>query len=276
MLESGDAGKLRYQAKAGVATITLCSPPVNSFSLALRRKLLAALARAKNDASVQAVILTGDGKGFSAGGDIKEFGTPEIVAEPRLTIDLHPFIETLGKPVVAALHGYALGGGFETAMACHGIVACADTKIALPEVNVGVIPLSGTQRLPRYLGMRDAAEMILSGQRRIAAAFPPGLFNEIVPAGDIENLALAASRTARAIAAQGAPYPMARNIELDLDDAIEALTRVQSERAPLSKAGAAAIAALKAAAEAPDFDAGLQIANLICEELLDGLGKVRS
>jgi enoyl-CoA hydratase len=272
MLEAGDTGKLRYQTNDGVVTITLSNPPVNSFSLALRRDLLAALTRAKDDASVLAVVLAGDGKGFSAGGDIKEFGTPDVVAEPRLTIDLHPFIETLGKPVVAALHGYALGGAFETAMACHGIVACADTKIALPEVTLGVIPLSGTQRLPRFLGMKDAAEMILSGQRRTAAEFPPGLFNEIVPAGDTEKLLLAATQTAHAIAAQGAPFPLARNIQLDLDDAIEALTIVQSERAPLNKASAAAIAAMKAAAEAPDFDAGMHIANLICEELLDSLG----
>jgi hypothetical protein len=114
--------------------------------------------------------------------------------------------------------------------------------------------------------------MILSGQRRNAAQFPPGLFNEITPAGDIERLLLAAASTARAIAAQGAPFPLARNIQLDLDDAIDALTIIQSARAPLNKAGAAAIAAMKAAAEAPDFDAGMHIANLICEELLDSLG----
>ncbi len=270
-MQDADAGKLRYEHKDGLAIITLCNPPVNSFSVSLRRALLVALTEAKNDATAQAVILTGDGKGFSAGGDIREFGTPDVIAEPRLTIDLHPFIETLGKPVVAALHGYALGGGFETAMACHGIVACADTKIALPEVTLGVIPLSGTQRLPRFLGMADAAEMILSGQRRNAAEFPTGLFNEITPAGDIEKLLLAATRTARGIAAQGAPFPLARNIELDLIEAIEALTIVQSEHAPLNAASAAAIAALKAAAEAPDFDAGMHVANLICEELLKRL-----
>ena len=112
MMQESDAGKLRYAEKHGLAIITLCNPPVNSFSVSLRRTLLAALTRAKNDATIKAVILAGDGKGFSAGGDIKEFGTPDVTAEPRLTIDLHPFIETLGKPVVAALHGYALGGGF--------------------------------------------------------------------------------------------------------------------------------------------------------------------
>jgi 3-hydroxyacyl-CoA dehydrogenase len=272
MMREGGAGKLRYTEKDGLAIITFCNPPVNSFSVSLRRALLAALTQAKGDATIKAVILAGDGKGFSAGGDIKEFGTPDVTAEPRLTLDLHPFIETLGKPVVAALHGYALGGGFETAMACHGIVACADTIIALPEVSLGVIPLSGTQRLPRYLGMQDAAEMILSGQRRNAAQFPPGLFNEITPAGDIERLLLAAASTARAIAAQGAPFPLARHIQLDLDDAIDALTTIQSAHAPLNKAAAAAIAAMKAAAEAPDFDAGMHIANLICEELLHSLG----
>jgi len=272
MMQESDAGKLRYAEKHGLAIITLCNPPVNSFSVSLRRTLLAALTRAKNDATIKAVILAGDGKGFSAGGDIKEFGTPDVTAEPRLTIDLHPFIETLGKPVVAALHGYALGGGFETAMACHGIVACADTKIALPEVTLGVIPLSGTQRLPRYLGMQAAAEMILSGQRRNAAEFPPGLFNEITPPGDIEKLLAAAANTACAIATQGAPFPLARNIQLDLGDAIDVLTIIQSDHAPLNKASAAAIAAMKAAAEAPNFDAGMRIANLICEELLDSLG----
>jgi enoyl-CoA hydratase len=271
MMQEGDAGKLCYAVKDGLAIITLCNPPVNSFSISLRRALLTALLRAKNDPTIKAVILAGGGKGFSAGGDIKEFGTPNVTAEPRLTIDLHPCIETLGKPVVAALHGYALGGGFETAMACHGIVACADTKIALPEVSLGVIPLSGTQRLPRYLGMQAAAEMILSGQRRHAAEFPPGLFNEITPAGDIEKLLAAAAATARAISAQGAPFPLARNIQLDLDHSIEALTNIQSQHAPLNKASAAAIAAMKAAAEATDFDAGMHIANLICEELLISL-----
>src|SRR5882724_10203986 len=194
---------LHCEVVSGIAFITLSHPPVNSFGLGLRRALLAALEDAARTPSAEAIVLSGAGRGFSAGGDIREFGTPDVLAEPRLTLHLHPYIENLEKPVVGALHGFAIGGGLETAMVCHCRVACEDTRIALPEVKLGVIPLSGTQRLPRLIEMDAAIEMILSGQTRQAHDFNGSpLFDRIVGAGDLPGLREAACGVAREILAR--------------------------------------------------------------------------
>jgi enoyl-CoA hydratase len=262
---------LECEVADGIAFITLCRPPVNSFSIGLRRELLAALERVACTPAVEAVVLSGAGRGFCAGGDIHEFGTPDVLAEPRLTLHLHPYIESLAKPVVVALHGFAIGGGLETAMVCHGRVACADTRIALPEVKLGVIPLSGTQRLPRLIGLDAALDMILSAQTRLARDFEgTPMFDRIVGAADIAGLREAACAVAREILARGRPYPLVRNLSV-ASVAPGAVLAAARERLLQSNAGDAqqgALEAIGAAVQLQDFEAGLRAANAICERLL--------
>jgi enoyl-CoA hydratase len=261
---------LQCEVVSGIAFITLCHPPVNSFSLGLRRALLAALEHVARTPSAEAIVLSGEGRGFSAGGDIREFGTPDVLAEPRLTLHLHPYIEGLDKPVVVALHGFAIGGGFETAMVCHGRVACGDTRISLPEVKLGVIPLSGTQRLPRLIGMDAAIDMILSAHTRHARDFNgTPMFDRIVGAADIADSREAACAVAREILARGKPYPLVRNRNV-ISEAPGPVLAAARVRLLQSRAGAAQLGALEAiaATQLQDFEAGLRAANAICERLL--------
>ncbi len=118
----------------GVAVLRFDNPPVNSFGLEMRELVWSALARAESDPAVAAVILTGSGKGFSGGADIREFGTPKSYAEPNLRTLLRA-IEECSKPVIAAIDGICLGGGFELALACHYRVAVASARVGLPEVK---------------------------------------------------------------------------------------------------------------------------------------------
>ena len=110
---------VRYSNVERCAVLALDHAPVNSLSLGLRRDLAAALTRAAFDDQAQAIVLIGAGNGFCAGGDLKEFGTPEATARPGVSADLHPAIERSTKPVIAAIHDIAMGGGLETALACH-------------------------------------------------------------------------------------------------------------------------------------------------------------
>ena len=153
-----------YEVRGDVAVITMNNPPVNGLGLSLRQALADGLARAEADPAVKAVVLTGAGKAFSGGADIKEFGSPKALAEPNL-LSLIAMVENLTKPVVAALHSVAMGGGLELALGCHYRVAAPGCSIALPEVKLGLIPgAGGTQRLPRALGVEPALNMIVSGE----------------------------------------------------------------------------------------------------------------
>src|SRR5919204_4566502 len=152
-----------YAIQGAVAVITLNNPPVNGLGHEVRRGILAGLDRAEADSAVRAVVLVGSGKGFSGGADIREFNTPKAVAEPTL-VTLLQAIEASSKPVIAAIHGMAMGGGLELALACHFRVAMAGAQIALPEVKLGLLPgAGGTQRLPRAVGVEAALNMIVSG-----------------------------------------------------------------------------------------------------------------
>ena len=260
-----------YEIEDGVAFVTLRRPPVNALGLELRTALLSALQRAATEPAVLALVLCGDGRGFSAGGDLREFGTPRVLAAPRLTLHLHPIIEGFAKPIVAALHGFALGGGLETAMACHYRVACADTRIALPEVGVGVIPLSGTQRLPRLIGMAAALDMIVGARQRQAQEFAIGtLFERLVAPGDIEGLRRAAAALARAAVANGT-WPRTRDRGIDITSAqtaLDAKRAAMAADADTTEVQRLAVQAIAAVLECIDFDAGMQRANDICEALL--------
>ena len=153
-----------YEVRGPIAVITLSNPPVNGLGYETRRAAAAGIEQAENDAAVQAIVITGAGKAFSGGADIKEFGSPKALAEPNL-LSLIAVVENCTKPVVAAIHSVCMGGGLELALGCHYRVASPGAKIALPEVKLGLLPgAGGTQRLPRALGVEPALNMIVSGE----------------------------------------------------------------------------------------------------------------
>jgi enoyl-CoA hydratase/carnithine racemase len=258
----------------GIAVATLDHPPVNSFNQALRQELFTVLLRVRDDPQSRALVLQGAGRGFSAGGDMKEVGTPASIAKPGLSADIHPAIEYCGKPVIAALHGMAVGGGLETALACHYRVAHADTKIGLPEVRIGTIPLSGTQRLPRVLAIEQAIAMILDGSLHRADEFRGSkLFDEIIDTGvDAPETATlnAAIALAHKVLERGAPHALIRELPI-LSSDVQHQLHVARERWPatsLSPAQRSAWQAIVAALEACDFDAGLAQARISFESLI--------
>ena len=184
-------GTARYEVRGKVALITLDNPPVNGMSHPVRAAMLEGLGRALADPKVEAIVLMGAGKQFSGGADIREFNTPKMLAEPSLRTLIAAF-EASPKPVVAALHGTAMGGGLELPLACHFRVAAPRTQIGLPEVKIGLLPgAGGTQRLPRAVGLELALNMIVSGNpvpsEDLAKA---GLVDEII-AGDVAEGAVA-------------------------------------------------------------------------------------
>ncbi|MGD9834582.1 MAG: enoyl-CoA hydratase/isomerase family protein, partial [Piscinibacter sp.] len=152
------------QIRGDVAVITLDNPPVNGLGYDTRVGIVNGLEQALNDAGVKAIVITGAGKAFSGGADIREFGTPKAIAEPNL-LSVILALEASSKPIVAAIHSVAMGGGLELALGCHYRVTAPGAQIALPEVKIGLIPgAGGTQRLPRVLGLENALNMIVSGE----------------------------------------------------------------------------------------------------------------
>ncbi len=177
-----------YEVRGDVAVITLDNPPVNGLGLSTRLGIVDGLEKANADAAVKSIVLTGAGKAFSGGADIKEFGSPKAYQDPNL-LSVIRAVENADKPVVAAIHSVAMGGGLELALGCHYRVVAAGTKVALPEVKLGLIPgAGGTQRLPRVIGVEAAVSMIVSGEAMNAemlAAIPgQKLFDEVVMSAD--------------------------------------------------------------------------------------------
>jgi 3-hydroxyacyl-CoA dehydrogenase len=183
-----------YAVRDGIAVLTVENPPVNALSQGVRAGLIAGLDKADADPAVGAAVIIGGGRTFIAGADIKEFGKPPL--QPYLP-DVLRRIEAMTKPVVAALHGTALGGGFEVALTCHWRVAVESGQVGLPEVKLGVIPGSGgTQRLPRLIGPKLALDMIVPGNPIPAKkAHDLGVIDQIV-SGDLLEGALAFAKQA--------------------------------------------------------------------------------
>ncbi len=204
-----------YEVQGGIAVITLNNPPVNGLSIATRSAVAAGIDQADADSSVTAVVITGAGKAFSGGADIREFGTPKALAEPNLN-SLLRLVEGCRKPVVAAIHSVAMGGGLELALACNYRVSAPGASIALPEVKLGLLPgAGGTQRLPRVLGVETALNLIVSGEpvKSELLAKLPGqkLFDRIID-GDLMTGALAFAAEMGAKHAGGAPLPKVRDL----------------------------------------------------------------
>ena len=178
----------------GVAIVTLQNPPVNGLGFAVRTELEAALRTATDDDTVQALVITGDGKMFSGGADIREFGQPPPEGTPPLP-KLIDTIEASDKPVIAAIHGVALGGGCEVTLGCHVRLATPDARVGLPEVTLGILPgAGGTQRMPRLVGVPAALDLIVNGKLVPAKqALALGIIDDIIE-GDIVDAAVAHAR----------------------------------------------------------------------------------
>ncbi|MFN9728026.1 3-hydroxyacyl-CoA dehydrogenase NAD-binding domain-containing protein [Acidovorax sp.] len=206
-----------YKVHGSVAVITLANPPVNGLGLATRQGIVEGLGRAHADAAVTSIVITGAGGAFSGGADIKEFGTDKSLQEPNL-LSVIAAIEHSPKPVVAAIHSVAMGGGLELALGCHYRIAAPGCAIALPEVKLGLIPgAGGTQRLPRVIGVEAALNMIVSGEpvksEIIAAMSGQKLFDTM--SASAESLAAEALAFAQRVAEDhvgGRPLPLVRNL----------------------------------------------------------------
>ncbi|GAA0769874.1 3-hydroxyacyl-CoA dehydrogenase NAD-binding domain-containing protein [Ideonella azotifigens] len=184
--------RVRLERDGDIAVIVIDNPPINAGSAAVREGLMSAIATVRAEDSLRGAVLIGASNTFIAGSDLREFGQP--LAEPQLPTVIRA-IEDCGKPVVAALHGAALGGGFELALGCDARIAAPGTVVGLPEVTLGIIPgAGGTQRLPRIVGIPRAIGMICSGERiNSAAALAAGLI-DAEAAGDLRSAAVAHAR----------------------------------------------------------------------------------
>lgn len=189
---------VRYEVDGNVGIVAVDFPPVNVLSAAVRTGLGEAFARARDDDSVKALVVMGAGKTFIAGADITEMGTDKSKVKPSLH-ELQNMLEAFPKVTVAAIHGTALGGGYELALACHFRVSVVSAKVGLPEVNLGLLPgAGGTQRLPRLVGVEAAIDIITSGQHVAAArALELGMIDAVVE--DLRDGAVAFARDKAAL-----------------------------------------------------------------------------
>jgi 3-hydroxyacyl-CoA dehydrogenase len=259
---------VNYRIADGVLVVTVDNPPVNALSAAVRQGLLAAIEAAEADASVRALLLVGRGRGFIAGADIREFGqAPQPPALPEVCRRL----EGCAKPVIAALHGAALGGGLEVALSAHYRIALPDAKLGLPEVLLGLLPGSGgTQRTPRLIGAKAALELMLSG-RHVGAteALALGLVDQVSEAGDATEAGL---RYARALLASGALPRPTRDAQ-GLQDRAASQAAIDAARAETAKKARGLFSPLKivdavqAALDKP-FDEGLALERAAFAECL--------
>ncbi|MGF6222475.1 enoyl-CoA hydratase/isomerase family protein [Pseudomonas sp. YL-218 TE3947] len=266
--------KVHKECHGPVAVLTLDAPPVNSFSLSLRLQLYSALQWAAATECVKAVVLTGSGRGFSAGGDIREFGTARASAAPGLSSHIHLAIEQLGKPVIAAVHGFAMGGGLETSLACHYRVAEQGTVLGLPEVSLGTLPLSATQRLPRVLGIVPAVQFMIEGHQKTVSEFShTALFDRIVDPG--QGLSTACALATELVAMPPSNEELQQrlirhwaipgtDIQRDLAEARQCLSGRQDA------ASRSLFEAVEAGASLSDFDAGMDCARRLYDQLMAG------
>lgn len=251
-----------------VLVVTIDNPPVNALGAAVRQGLLAAMQQAQADAAVAAVLLVGAGKAFIAGADIREFGKPPVA--PILP-EVCRAIENLNKPVVAVLHGAALGGGLEVALSAHYRLALPAATLGLPEVNLGLLPGSGgTQRAPRLMGVQAATTLMLSGQPlKAQAALQAGLVDKLVEGTDPLAAGLA---YVRELLAANAPVRRTRGLAIAEPQA--ALAWLDAQKAETAKKSRGLFSPLKiiecvqAALQLP-FDEGMARERALFMECLD-------
>ena len=254
-----------YEVVDGIGIITIDYPPVNALGVLTRKALLDGFTRFAADPAVKAIVLT------CAGADITEFGKP--MAEPMLH-DVFAVIEGLDKPVVAAIHGTALGGGYELALTCHYRIAVPSAKVGLPEVKLGLLPgAGGTQRLPRIVGVPAALEIIVSGDPVPAKqALELGMIDALATEGNLRADAIA---YARQLLAEGRPLsrvqdrqdkvePWRGNTEVYDAFLKKSARAIRGLKAPLN-----IVEAVRAAAELP-FEQGMERERALFMELMMG------
>lgn len=248
--------------EGGVLEIVLDNPPVNAMAAVVRQSVVAAIKAAQSDESVNAVVIRGSGRFFSAGADLTEFDKP--ILQPTLS-EVVNTIEASTKPVVAAIHGMALGGGLEVALGCHYRIAAATAMVGLPEVKLGLLPgAGGTQRLPRLIGMVSALEMIVAGNPIAAVkAHELGLVDRVVSEEALVSDARAYARTLREVRRTGD-----RSVTVD-DSALKRFLSANEKKISVFDAPASCIEAVRAAAEMP-LAAGLKREQGLFEKLVSG------
>ncbi len=191
---------VRYEKRGPVAVVTLDRPrALNAYNVAMRDDLYAVFGAADEDSEVRVLVLRGRGRAFSTGGDLTEFGTapsPFVAREVRWRRDVWGRLLALRAVSIAAVHGYAVGGGFEMALLCDLCVAADDARFALPETGLGMIPgVGGTQTLPRRVGLARALDVVLTGRHLDArAAYAAGVVARVVPRRRLDSVALALAR----------------------------------------------------------------------------------
>ncbi|HEX6157301.1 MAG TPA: 3-hydroxyacyl-CoA dehydrogenase NAD-binding domain-containing protein, partial [Burkholderiales bacterium] len=256
----------QYSVRDGIAVITMNNPPVNGLGNALRARLMECLNQADADSAVQGVVIIGSAKFFSGGADIREFNQKRL---PPDLPDVNDRQDAMKKPLVAAIGGFALGGGLELALGCHYRVAAPKSQVGLPEVKLGILPGSGgTQRLPRIIPMAEAVRLMTTGAMLpVEKAKEYGLIDEIVQ-GDLLDGAIAFTKTKI-----GKPLPRIRDRKAQLDGdpkAFFAQVREQVAKeskgypAPLEIVGCAEAAATK------PFDEGRKEERARFNKLLAG------
>jgi 3-hydroxyacyl-CoA dehydrogenase len=254
---------VQFERRGRIGIVSVDNPPVNALGQAVRQGLIDSLGKALADSEVQAIVLIGKGRTFVAGADITEFGKPHKDPPFGAVLDA---LEASTKPIVAALHGTALGGGLELALGCNYRVAVRDAKCGLPEVKLGILPgAGGTQRLPRLIGVPKALEMIVSGDPIGAAdAKALGLLDQLVD-GDLLAGAIA---FAESISAKR-PLPRVRDLTIDktkIDPGLfDKAAKDATAKSRGGRAGARCVLAVKAAVELA-FDAGLKRERELFEE----------
>jgi len=260
--------EVRGERRGAVALLTLGHPPVNALCLPMRQALWTALEQADADAAVHAIVIAGAGRGFCGGGDLREMRTPLQQAWPGISNHLLPRIEACRKPVIAALHGFAVGGGLELALACHLRVAQRDARVALPEIKHGVIPPSGSQRLPRAVGVDRALALMLRADHVPAEHFAgTPLFDRLCDS-DVVGAALALAAEREWSTPPSAMLLRHRPLALAEGDAAIAVWRKRlGAPAPANVATRACVDAVEFALHARDFDAGLLAAKQLHDRL---------
>ena len=261
-----EAEVVRFDVEDGVGVITVDYPPVNALGPGVREGIIAAVAKGEADASVKAMVLIGAGRSFIAGADIRQFGKPRPVL-PRSSVDV---LDSATKPTVAAIHGFALGGGLEHALGCHYRIAVPSAKVGLPEVLIGILPGGGgTQRLPRLIGPKAAMEMIVSGRHVPAEeAKKMGIVDAIVPGKDLRREAIDYAKSV----ADKRPLLRIRDRTDKIAEAkadpgmFEAMRKSISRKARNQKAPYNCIACVEAAVSQP-FDEGIATERRLFSEL---------
>jgi len=255
--------------EGNIAVISVNNPPVNALGIAVRTGLMDCIKAAIADLAVDAIALVCEGRTFFAGADISEFGKPPVAPALR---EVHEMMENSPKPIVAGIHGTALGGGLETALACHYRVAVPSAKLGLPEVKLGILPgAGGTQRLPRLIGVEKAIEMICTGEPIGALqAHEMGVIDEIAEEGELRDVTI---DFAAEVIDEGRPLVKVRDRDRLIAEAARRPELFHGARAHYAKkmrgllAPQHCISAIQAATEM-DFDGGMRRERELFTELL--------